>query len=304
MKLKNKKALLTRNRRQAFKLLIGSFCFAVAVLSAFLLIHGPGSVTAEDKMKPEALVAKHLEAIGNADARTKASSRVASGSSQLVVRLNGVSNLSGSTMFVSSGAKFRLGVKFPAPDYPGEDFAFDGNQAAAGFLTQGRRSALGAFMTQQSLPLKEGLLGGVLSTAWPLLRMDQAQPKLEYRGLKKIDGRQLHELGYRPRKGSTDLKVFLYFDPETFRHVRSRYQFEVGASIGTRDAANLNPESYYAVTEEFDDFRAVDGLTLPHKYRIQYSAEGRAPSALNDWTLIFNSISHNAKLDDQLFTLK
>jgi hypothetical protein len=281
--------------------------FTLLVLFGAILI--PGSVfkptiSAEEKMKPEALVARHLDAIGNAEARAKAASRVASGSAQLIIRVGGASNLTGSTMFVSSGARFRFGMKFPMPDYTGEDFAFDGNQAAAGFLSQGRRSQLSIFVTQQPVPLKEGLLGGVLSTAWPLLRLDQSQPKLEYRGLKKVDGKQLHELGYRPRKGSTDLKILLHFDPETFRHVRSRYQFEVGATIGTREASNQNVESYYSVTEEFDDFRAVDGLMLPHKYRIQYSAEGRAPSALNDWAIIFDRIAHNAKLDDQLFTLK
>ena len=195
-------------------------------------------------------------------------------------------------------------MQFRTPDYTGEDVAFDGNKAAAGLLPQGRRSAFSLFLTQQPMPLKEGLIGGVLSTAWPLLRMEQLQPKLEYRGLKKIDGRQLHELGYRPRKGSTDLKTFLYFDAETFRHVRTRYQFEIAATIATREAPNSNPESYFTLTEEFDDFRTLEGLTLPHKYRLQHSTEGRGGSTLQDWTVTFDRIEHNAKLDDQLFTIK
>ena len=103
-------------------------------------------------------------------------------------------------MMVSSGAKLRFGIKLPLNDYPGEDIAFDGAKAAAGLLPQGRRSLLSAFLSSQNLPLNEGLIGGTLSTAWPLLRMDKTQPKLDYRGLKKIDGRQLHEVGYRPRK--------------------------------------------------------------------------------------------------------
>lgn len=283
------------------------FCSALLALFGVMLTQDSvfnAVVSADEKMKPEALVARHLEAIGSAEARAKAVSRVASGSAQFIIRIGGASNLTGNTMFVSSGAKFRFGMKFPMPDYTGEDFAFDGNQAAAGFLSQGRRSQLSTFVTQQPVPLREGLLGGVLSTAWPLLRLDQSQPKLEYRGLKKVDGKQVHELGYRPRKGSTDLKILFHFDPETFRHVRTRYQFEVGATIGTREASNQNVESYYSVTEEFDDFRAVDGLMLPHKYKIQYSAEGRAPSTLNDWVIIFDRVVHNSKLDEQLFTLK
>ncbi|MBS1788079.1 MAG: hypothetical protein JST85_10175 [Acidobacteria bacterium] len=262
------------------------------------------SAIADEKMKPEELVAKHLDSLGNADARAKITSRMTSGPSQFVIRVGGTANLSGQAMLVASGAKFRLGIQFQTADYVGEDMAFDGNKVTAGFQPGGSRSPLSLFATVQSMPLKEGLVGGVLSTAWPLLHIDQSQPKLEYRGLKKIDGRQLHELGYRPRKGSTDLKTLLYFDPETFRHVRTRYQYEVAAMIGSRDNPNANQESYYSVTEEFDDFRTVDGLTLPRKYKLLFNAEGGKAALIQEWAVSFDRISHNPKLDDALFTIK
>lgn len=261
-------------------------------------------VSADEKMKPEELVAKHLDSIGSAEARAKAPSRMASGSTQFVFKIGGAANLTGQAMFVSSGAKFRFGMQFQTADYVGEDLAFDGNKATAGMQPQGSRSPLSLFATVQSMPMKEGLVGGVLSTAWPLLKMDQTQPKLEYRGLKKIDGRQLHELGYRPRKGSTDLKTFLYFDTETFRHVRTKYQYEVAAMIGARDNPNQNQESYYSVTEDFDNFRTVQGLTLPHKYKLQFSAESGRATSIQEWTVAFDRIAHNPKLDEALFTIK
>jgi hypothetical protein len=276
----------------------------VAIIFGLALAPGFDAVSADEKMKPEELVAKHLASIGSADARAKVTSRTASGAATLIFRVGGAANLTGNTMLVSSGAKFRFGMQFPNPDYTGEDMAFDGNKAAAALLPQGRRSALSLFVTQQPMPLKEGLVGGLLSTAWPLLRIEESQPKLEYRGLKKIDGRQLHELGYRPRKGSTDLKTLLYFEPETFRHVRTRYQFEIAATIATREAPNSNPEAYFTVTEDFDDFRSVDGLMLPHKYRLQYSSEGRSGTSIQDWTVTFDRITHNAKFGDQLFTIR
>lgn len=280
----------------------GLFCTLLTLGLALMPAFDPA--LAQDKLKPEELVAKHLAAIGSADARAKVTSRTASGASSFIFRVGGAANLTGTAMFVSSGAKFRFGMQFPNPDYTGEDIAFNGNKAAAGLLPQGRRSAISLFVTQQPMPLKEGLIGGVLSTAWPLLRIEQSQPKLEYRGLKKIDGKQLHELGYRPRKGSTDLKTFLYFDPETSRHVRTRYQFEIAATVATREAPNSNPESYFSATEEFDDFRVEEGLMLPHKYKLQYSSEGRGPTAIQEWAVTFNRIAHNAKFDDQLFTVK
>jgi len=276
----------------------------VLFVVGLVIVPSPSVGSADEKLKPEELVARHLDAIGNADARAKAASRVASGSAQFTVRVGGVANLSGKAMFVSSGAKFRFGIMFQTPDYTGEDLAFDGNKATSGIQPQGRRSQVSMFAVQQSMPFREGLVGGVISTAWPLLKLADTQPKLEYRGLKKIDGRQLHELGYRPRKGSTDLKTFLYFDPETFRHVRTKYQYEIAAMIATPERSNANQEMFFAVTEDFDDFRPVDGLTLPHKYKLQYSAEGGRATTIQEWAVTFDRVAHNPKLDEALFTIK
>jgi hypothetical protein len=279
-------------------LLVSSLALSLASATHF------DEVSAVQKLKPEDLVTKHLEAIGSADARDKITARVASGSANFAVNIGGAARLSGSSMLVSSGPRFRFGMRFPTPDYTGEDMGFDGQRAASALLPTGGRSPLSVFVSQQDAVLKEGLLGGVLSTAWPLLRLAQTQAKLDYRGLKKIDGKQLHELDYRPRKANAELKVLLYFDPTTFRHVRTRYSFEIGASIGTREASNVNPESYVSLTEEFDDFRVVDGLTLPHKYHLQYSAEGRGPTTIRDWTIAFDRLQHNPKFEDNVFTIK
>lgn len=276
----------------------------VLLVVGLVVVPSPSAGSADEKLKPEELVAKHLDAIGNADARAKAAARVASGSAQFTVRAGGVANLSGKAMFVSSGAKFRFGIMFQTPDYTGEDLAFDGNKATSGIQPQGRRSPVSMFAVQQNMPFREGLVGGVISTAWPLLKLADTQPKLEYRGLKKIDGRQLHELGYRPRKGSTDLKTFLYFDPETFRHVRTKYQYEIAAMIASPERSNANQEMFFAVTEDFDDFRSVDGLTLPHKYKLQYSAEGGRATTIQEWAVTFDRVAHNPKLDEALFTIK
>ena len=284
-------------KKTILMMLLSIFCILYSIQSS------PASAQ-DKKLTIDGLVSRHLESIGTADARSKASTRVASGQTRFVARIGGAGNIDGSAMMVSSGAKLRFGIRLPLNDYPGEDMAFDGAQSATGFLPQGRRSNLSAFLTSQTLPLREGLIGGALSTAWPLLHLDQTQPKLDYRGLKKIDGRQLHEVGYRPKKGAGDLKVMLYFDPETFRHVRTRYNFEIGATIGTRENSNQNSESYYTLTEDFDDFRAVDGLTLPHKYRMQFSLEGKNGSSLHDWTVTITKIEHNSKIDDPVFVIK
>jgi hypothetical protein len=291
--------IIVRVRRRARRTL--SLCVILIGMLAIL-----SAASAQDKkLKPEELVAKHLEAIGSAEARISVKSRVASGMAKAVNRLGGSGAIEGEAMMVSAGLKLRYGMNFPSTDYPGEQMAFDGKRAATGFLPNGQRSQMSLFLNQQDLPLKEGLLGGVLSTAWPLLRLSESQPKLEYRGLKKVAGRQLHELGYRPRKGSSDLTVVLYFDPETFRHASTQYRFQVGARLGT--VANEVPrqdESYYTLTEEFDDFRAVDGLTLPHKYKLQISAQTSRATLLSDWLLELRRISHRESFDEQIFIIK
>jgi hypothetical protein len=260
---------------------------------------------AQEKLKVEDLLARHLEAIGAAQARSVVTRRVVIGGAKMVVRIGGGGYLEGSGTLISSGAKVRYSMKFPHPEYPGEDMCFDGARSETGFLPAGRRSPLSQFLDQQGLPLKEGLLGGVLSSAWPLLRLDQQQPRLEYRGLKKLEGRQVHALGYRARKGSSDLKVTLFFEASTFRHVRTEYSFEIGARLGSGpdDSARVQ-ESYYVLTEDFDDFKAVDELTLPHRYRLQLSVSTSGGSLLRDWTMVVDQISHKSNVDDQSFKIR
>ena len=120
-----------------------------------------------------------------------------------------------------------MSFQFPQSVYLAEQLAFDGEHPGTAILPNGSRSTLGRILIEENVPLREGLLGGVLSAAWPLLRVPEQNPKLEYRGLKKIEGRQLHELGYRPRKGVTNTTTLLYLEPETFRHVRSVYKFDL-----------------------------------------------------------------------------
>jgi hypothetical protein len=258
----------------------------------------------DKKLKPEEVIARHLEAIGSAEARNAVKWRTVSGTVNLTLRLGGAGNLAGEAMMVSTGSRFRYGMKFRSNDYPGEDMAFDGSQVDAGFLPKGGRSQISAFLTQEPTMLREGLLGGVLSTAWALLRLDEQQPRLEYHGLKKIDGRELYEMMYRPRKGGSSLKITLYFDPTTFQHVRTKYFFQIAASIGTKDSPVQNPESYMTLTEDFEDFRAVDGLTLPHKYRLQLSVQSTKGSAIYDYTLTASQIVHNQAFQEGIFKLK
>ncbi|PYT02419.1 MAG: hypothetical protein DMF60_21430 [Acidobacteria bacterium] len=281
-----------------------SFCRHFLIFVCLLLLGSCVAAAQEKKMDLPELLSRHRDAVGSAAARGKIKSRFAAGTVRYVSRVGSSGNLDGTIGLVSLAPKLRYSIKFPSQQYPGEQLAFDGKNLDVGVLQGGRRSDLSLFMQQQDLPLKEGLFGGVLSTGWPLLK-DPLAARLEYKGTRKIDGRPLHVVGYRPQKGSPDLKVTLYFDPETFRHVRSEYEFEIGARIGIGPNQSTKiPESHYLLSEDFDDFRAVDGMMLPHRCKIQLSEQTSMRNILVDWTLSFTQMTHNQPVDDNVFTLK
>ncbi|MEK6284883.1 MAG: hypothetical protein AABO57_04010 [Acidobacteriota bacterium] len=256
----------------------------------------------EKKLTIEELLAHHLDAIGSAQARAFPKNRVVTGPVKLISRIGATGNIDGQAAMASSGVKLRYSLTFPSQQYPGEQFGFDGSKVLTGHLPSGRRSALSLYLEQQNLPLKEGLLGGTLSIAWAMLRVDQLKPKLEYRGLKKIEGRQLHEVGYRAQKVS-DLKVTLFFDAATFQHVRTVYEFKVPArlGLGPRDS-NRFQEDYYQFVEDFDDFRAVNELMLPYKYRLQLNVQTSTGTIVFDWNIAVEQVLHNQALDEQVFS--
>jgi hypothetical protein len=273
---------------------------AIAIATVFLC----APVSAQDnKLTLEELIAHHLNSIGSAQARAFPKNRVVSGSLKLITRVGTVSNIEGQAAMASSGVKLRYSLVFPLAEYPGEQFGFDGSKVLTGHLPSGKRSALSLYLEQQNSPLRDGLLGGTLSSAWALLRIDQLKPKLEYRGLKKIDGRELHEVTYRPQKAAAEFKISLYFDAVTYRHVRTHYEFKVPARLGNGpNESNRFSEDYYQLFEDFDDFRAVDGLMIPYKYKLQLNVQTSAGTILTDWNVTVAQVLHNQALDDQIFS--
>jgi len=77
--------------------------------------------------------------------------------------------------------------------------------------------------------------------------------------------------------------------------VKSNYKLTVTPGFGT-------VETYSVLSEDFADFREVDGLMLPHRYTITYSSEGRVPRTyLAHW--FFEAIQwiHNEPIDPNIF---
>jgi hypothetical protein len=161
----------------------------------------------QPKLTEQELVARHLDSIGSGGARDASRARGVACSVRFVMARGGVGESQGQAKLLTDGRKLRLVIELSDARYNGEDLVSDGSKAAVAANTSGLRSRLGAFLYGRRELITQGLLGGTLSAAWPLLGTASLQPKLRYEGLKKVDGRELHELRYEPRKGASDAKI-------------------------------------------------------------------------------------------------
>jgi hypothetical protein len=264
-------------------------CFFALVLTSIGVLPG----RADQKLTPAEVIAKHLEAIGPSDARVRASGKRIKGTCLLTVRQGGTGQVDGEAVMASQGNMNLITMTFNSPDYPYEALKYDGKNFVASQFRPGFRTSLAQFFLTNDVLFKEGLIGGVLSTSWPLLSVQEKNPKLDYSGLKKINGKQMHALKYVPRKRS-DLKITLFFDAETFQHVRSEYERTIyttdqqripggGGALPTATGPRSSNARINAV-EEFSDFRSEGGLNLPHTYKFQLSIQSEVRPALVDWT--------------------
>ena len=258
----------------------------------------------EPKLEPEELVALHLEAIGPPEALSALQNRTAQGSGKLQVLMGGFGTLEGPAIFVSEGPKIFLSIDFDYTNYDAEQVSFDGDKAYLGYIDSGVRSELGEFLYRYDEIIKEGLLGGVLSTAWPLLDLETRRPRLNYGGLKKVNGQELLDLRYRMRRGGTDFNIHLYFEPESFRHRVTTYKITIPAGIGTSiEQSSSQRDTRFTLEEWFSDFRSVDGLDLPTHWTIQLTLATTSGTYLAKWEMIYSQITHDLSIDPGLFVL-
>jgi hypothetical protein len=275
--------------------------FLIIVL-ALLSIARP-SLSATDKMTPAELVARHLESIGTAKARASVTSRIIAGNSLVIFRTPPPGQATGRAVLASEGPRSLIGMSFPSPVYPREQLGFNGDNFMAAYVTPGVRSVLGNFLMTHALVFKQGLMGGTLSTAWPLLDLTVRNPRLEYAGLKTVDDRRLHELKYLARGGS-DLQISLFFGETTFRHVRTEYELVIAAPTGDRAYTNIEErEIRYKMVEEFYDFKNEAGLTLPHTYKIKLLVDSKGGTFLADWEITLTQFTFNERIDPNSFTI-
>lgn len=262
------------------------------------------------KMRAEDIVAKHLDSIGAKEKRSEIKNQTLLGDIQLIVRGTAVT-LDGKAVIFSAGEKNLWGLNLNSNDYPTDRFGYNGKETKVAFIKPGTRSILGGFIYSYGELLREGLLGGTLTSSWALLNAETRNPKLSYEGTKKIDDKETYVLSYSPKKGS-DLSIRMYFDKDTFQHVRTEYNRVIGARQGTSvDSSAGQGEDRYRLVEDFSDFKKAGNLTLPSVYKISYSYFSSAgtrtkQNANHEIGLTFNLVnySYNQQIDDSVFEME
>ncbi|MFZ0939596.1 MAG: hypothetical protein WAN63_09220 [Candidatus Sulfotelmatobacter sp.] len=257
-------------------------------------------------MKPEDIVAKHLDSIGTAEARAAIKSRAVQGTLHFKVLSGGTGDIPGTWGRVSEQRKSNFVMRFKGGDWWGEQFVYDGGKTSFAAATATHKwSVLARFVSSQDFIVKEGLLGGELSTGWALQNLDPSRAKLDYIGLKKIDGRELQGIEYYS-KGNTDMTVKLYFDPETYHHVVTIYSVAMSPNMSHRITDSVNQQGIrYTIEERFNDFQADNGITLPRHYDLQYTQELQDGSTnVNEWDMTVDKIMNNLELDPKNFQTK
>jgi hypothetical protein len=288
---------------------------------------------AKDEMQVADLVKRNLNSIGTEQARATVKSRVVEGTVTFQVSNSSTGRQDGKEVYVSEGVKLVSLLKLPNPSYHGERFVSDGTKALITMLRPGIYSSLGTFVLVHNEILTQGLWGGELSTGWALAHLDERLAKLQDRGLKKVDGRELRRVDYLPKKRS-DLEIQLYFEPDTFRHVMTVYSLTISPQMAHSEIDTARQqESRYRLEERFADFKSVDNLTLPAQWTIRFTTElattgaaggGDLPSgatggidpAINtngigsgispviQYDATVTNISHNVALDPKNFEVK
>ncbi|HEY0386629.1 MAG TPA: hypothetical protein VGC64_11485, partial [Pyrinomonadaceae bacterium] len=110
---------------------------------------------APDKMKPEEVVAKHLDSIGTAEARAKIKSRIIQGTALATFRVGGGGQSQGGAVLASQGEKSLISIVYNNTVYPYERMGFDGKTLTLSEVRPGVRSTLGKFLQAHEMLFRE-----------------------------------------------------------------------------------------------------------------------------------------------------
>jgi hypothetical protein len=247
------------------------------------------------------VLSKHRAAIGSPAKLQTIKTLFAAGMSEFESRMPIVRG-GGKAVVISDSDNLYFLMSLNSKEYPFEKIGMFGDKVSLPFVTAGNRSNLGVFLTEHSRILSDSLFCGIMSHRWITNVAANTKLKLKSSGQKKIDKRQTHVIEVLMGASTGEFKVQLYFDAETFYHVRSEYKRVVPSGQAEFGRQNDTAEARIDVTEEFSDFNDVDGLNLPYNYKVTLVSNSGTQTFGNSWGIKVVDYYPNQKLTDDFFT--
>jgi hypothetical protein len=272
----------------------------IALIVGFFVVNITGQDNA--KPKPEEIITKHIASIGTAEAIASAANRKSEGTAQARRVQSTFMTVTGKSFLASTKDKNLLLMMFEASsddDYKTERIAFDGNKLNIPFVTASSRSAIGSFTFEYPEIVKQGLLGGALFSTWALFDKGNKISKFEYQGKEKIGDIETYKVKLVPKGGSV-LSIKLYFDAQSFRHVRTEYQRTITAGTVAVDEGRIT-EPRYKLIEDFSDFQQISGVNLPTTYKITFRVDTAQRGREFEWLMKFSRFVFDQQIPADVF---
>ena len=280
-----------------------SFSKKLNGLFALVLLFATSSVAikAQD-LKVEDIISKHLDSIGTKEKRAEMKNRMAVGTSEFESKLP-TRRTTGKAAIVSDADNLLFIVSLASKEYPFEKVGLFADKISLPFISAGTRSPLGAYINDHSKILSEGLFTGSISSRWSLLNPQLKKGKLISAGIKKIDSGKAYVLDYYLNGSSNEFTIKLFFDAQTFQHVRTEYRHVIsGKNVNFGQSGEHLTGTEIAMTEEFGDFKNENGLTLPYSYKIKYLTTSNQGTYEFNWGVTISQYLFNQKLPSNFFS--
>lgn len=271
-------------------------------IAAFFFLLLCTGVVFPDNPEPAEIISRHLNSIAAAEKRQALKTLFAVGASEFESK-NPSAKGGGKAIVVSDPENLYFLMSLNSRDYPFEKIGMFGDKASLPFLTAGRRSILGSFLADNSRVLSESLFSGSMSLRWISHIADSTEARMKSGKTKKINGRDAYPVDVFFAGGNSgNFRIRLYFDSETFRHVRSEYHREVDIGGITFRQQNQLQNAVVDLFEDYSDFRTVDGFTLPYVYKATLVSNSGTQNYESSWTIRVSEYYFNQKLAPDFFT--
>ncbi|HVF30865.1 MAG TPA: hypothetical protein VNA22_07840 [Pyrinomonadaceae bacterium] len=277
--------------------LTGSLCVLLLTLTF-------AGLTAAQKLTAEELIAKHRDSIGAKDKLSALKSSMAVGISEIESKFPS-KKTNGKAVVASRGDNYMFLVSLNSQEYPFEKIGYFENRINLPFVTAGKRSPLGTFIAEHEKMLTTGVFTGAMASSWALLDANLSGARTKTAGKRKVNGKEVYALEYWPKgMDSAEFTIMLFFDSETFRHVRTEYRHTINPAQDTFGSLGRQAGVRQTVIESFGDFKTVDGLTFPYAYDIHYTTESNSGTYEFFWRLALQQYMINPNLDANFFTFE